>query len=432
MPLLLAWMALLGADRVDLFGTQGPFTLTPFLVLSPLVMASEWRRRRRAGTPVRVPPAMPQLVLLVTVLLTCATASVLSSRDLPRSASRLVQLLLLLGGSAGVLLSIGDRPQLPALLARMARWGIGLSAVASLLQLLVLAGVVPGEIPEGAPVVRLTPFLYAGIIPRLSGLVLDANRTGLLLLLYGWLEATGDDNPARRTRWLVGVALLLLFTLSRSALLALAGMAVVLLVARQRRDRAVGARPAHSAVAPVLAGAVALLVAVGAAALLGRPDWREQAADVGATLQQRFTVTEGSSRDHLRLLLRGVDVGTRSVPAALGGIGYGSAHVELQDFFPGDRYGNFHSLYVGAFAEMGALGVLAVLALLAVSLRRPATRPPVAAAALFGVFYSTLAEPTFWVLLLLAWMPPEGDPASAPPTATTTPTAAPRMAPSTS
>lgn len=441
MPLLLAWLALLGADRVDLFATRGPFTLTPFLVLSPLVVASEWGRRRREGHVLKVPPLTRRLMLLATLLLACATASVLASRDLERSAVRLVQLLLLLSGSTGVLLSVRDRPALPELLARGARWGIGVSAAVSVLQLLVLLQLVPGELPAGAPVVRLTPFLYAGIVPRLSGLVLDANRTGLLLLLYGWLEATGDRHPGRRARWLALAALLLLFTLSRSALLALGGMAVVTLATRWRAASRTGVRgreasgvwAAPSRVVPSLVVAVALLVGAGAAALLGRPAWRDAAADLGATLQQRFTVREGSARDHLRLLDRGVDVGTRSVPAALAGIGYGSAHTELQDFFPGDRYGNFHSLYVGAFAEMGAAGLLALLLLLASSLRPAATRAPVVAALLFGVFYSTLAEPTFWVLLLLAWVPPEPEaPSSTPPKATTAHTATPRMAPSTS
>jgi len=268
MPLLLAWMALVGADRVDLFGTRGPFTLTPFLVLSPLVVVGEWWRRRRTGSTLQVPPVTRRLLLLLTMLLACATASVFASRDLPRSAARLVQLLLLLSGSTGVLLSVRDRPNLPEVLARGARWGIGVSAVVSVLQLLVLAGVVPGELPAGAPVVRLTPFLYAGIVPRLSGLVLDANRTGLLLLLYGWLEATGDPVASRRARWLALVALLLLFTLSRSALLALGGMAVVLAVARwrafsrpdARRPHAVGrGAGAHARVVPAVAASVALL-----------------------------------------------------------------------------------------------------------------------------------------------------------------------------
>ena len=426
MPLLLAWVALLAADRVDLLGTRGPFTLTPFLVLSPLIVAQEWWRRRGAGVPLVVPRMAQRFVLLAVLLLACATLSVFASRDLPRSAARLVQLLLMVGGSAGVLLSIRDRPQVPALLARGARWGIGISAAVSVVQLLVLAGVVPAEIPAGAPLLRLAPSAYAGIVPRLSGLVMDPNRTGLLLLLYGWLVATGDDHPGRRARWLALVALLLLLTLSRSTLLAAAGMGAVVLLARAVRGGAVGrAFVSHGAVGPTvgvtarggmvrggtaLIPLAALLVAAASAALLWRPAWREAAAQVGGTVQQRFTVQEGSARDHLRLLARGVDIGTRTVPAAVRGIGYGSAQVVLQDFFPGDRYGNFHSLYVGAFAEMGAAGTLAVLLLLGASVMAARSRgvahaAPVVAAALFGVFYSVLAEPTFWVLLLTAWVP---------------------------
>jgi hypothetical protein len=396
-PLLLAWVALLAADRVDLLGTRGFFTLTPFLVLSPLVIATEWWRRRRAGVALVVPPEARHLLLLATLLLACATLSVFASRDLPRSAARLVQLLLMVAGSAGVLLSVRDRPQLPALLARGARWGLGVGAVVSVVQLLVLVGVVPAEFPAAAPMVRLAPSAYAGIVPRLSGLVMDPNRTGLLLLLYGWLVATGDDNPARRARWLLLAGVLLLLTLSRSSLLAAAGLLLVVLWQRRTSP----AVPAHGARAPsALLPMGALVVAVAAALLLWQPAWWDATAQVGRTVQQRFTVQEGSAQDHLRLLARGVALGMHDVPQALRGIGYGSAHTALQDFFPGDKYGNFHSLYVGAFAEMGVAGTLAVVLLLAGALRPRATRALVVAAALFGVFYSVLAEPTFWVVII--------------------------------
>jgi hypothetical protein len=399
-PLLLAWVALLAADRVDLLGTRGFFTLTPFLVLSPLVIATEWWRRRQAGVALVVPPEARRLLLLATLLLACATLSVFASRDLPRSAARLVQLLLMVAGSAGVLLSVRDRPQLPALLARGARWGLGVGAVVSVVQLLVLLGVVPAEFPASAPMVRLAPSAYAGIVPRLSGLVMDPNRTGLLLLLYGWLVATGDPNPARRARWLLLAGVLLLLTLSRSSLLAAAGLLLVVLWQRRTSP----ALPANAASAPsALLPMGALAVAVAAAALLWQPAWWDATAQVGRTVQQRFTVQEGSAQDHLRLLARGVELGTRTVPEALRGIGYGSAHTALQDFFPGDKYGNFHSLYVGAFAEMGVAGALAVVLLLAGALGPPATRALVVAAALFGVFYSVLAEPTFWVVMMAGW-----------------------------
>jgi hypothetical protein len=448
--LLLAWTALLAADRIDLFASRGPFTLTPFLVLSPVLIASEWWRRHKAGTPFQLPAAAQPLLLLATLLLACAAGSVLASRDLPRSAARLVQLLLMVAGSTGVLLSIRDRPHPLRLLARGARWGIGLGAVVSVLQLLVLAGVFPAELPASAPIVRLAPSGYAGIIPRLSGVVTDPNRTGLLLVLYGWLVAVGDHRPARRMRWLAVVALLLLLTLSRSALLAVTGMASVTMVHAWYRARRTGQPLAgNGSVPPVAAplavpvavpvALVALLVAVASAAFLLHPGWREGAAALGDTVAQRFSLGEGSARDHLRLLQRGVDVGTRTVGAAVHGIGYGSSHVVLQDFFPGDRYGNFHSLYVGAFAEMGVLGAMALLLLLGRSLRAAPTRGLVVAALLFGVFYSVLAESTFWVIVSLAWVPLAWEPpataeapSSVPPKATSTVTAAARMAPSSS
>jgi hypothetical protein len=53
--LLALWIALIGADRIDLAGGHGPFILTPFLALSPLVLVAEAARRQRSGTYVTIP-----------------------------------------------------------------------------------------------------------------------------------------------------------------------------------------------------------------------------------------------------------------------------------------------------------------------------------------------------------------------------------------
>jgi hypothetical protein len=52
---------------------------------------------------------------------------------------------------------------------------------------------------------------------------------------------------------------------------------------------------------------------------------------------------------------------------------------------------------------MGVAGLLAVVLLLAGALGPPATRALVVAAGMFGVFYSVLAEPTFWVVMMAGW-----------------------------
>ena len=70
--LLLAWMALLSADRVNLLGGRGAFVLTPFLVLTPLVISAEWLRHARAHRAVTMPRNAVVFLLLALTLVALA------------------------------------------------------------------------------------------------------------------------------------------------------------------------------------------------------------------------------------------------------------------------------------------------------------------------------------------------------------------------
>ena len=93
------------------------------------------------------------------------------------------------------------------------------------------------------------------------------------------------------------------------------------------------------------------------------------------------------------------------MPRALIGLGYGSSYLVLDDIFPGNRYGNFHSLYVSMFAESGVFALLLIVVLLAVPLaRRGPYRALVLGLVVFNVFYQATVEPAFWAVLALAWL----------------------------
>lgn len=420
--LISCWFALLAADRIDLLGGTGPIVLTPFLLLTPLVVAGALWQRLRYGTVFRIPPSAGVFALLLLALVTLVLISVFVSNDVTRSATRVSQLIIISFGALAVWLSIRDRHDAQAVVVRGARAGVLLFAAFNIAQLAALAALLPGHWPSSQlSLVSLVPDVYAGLIPRLSGPVVDSNRGGLVLVLYGMLLATGLR--VNRWPWLAGTAVLLLLTLSRSSLLAGATGLLVLLFRHVRQ------RGGLIQIPPALLVAVATSVIVTTGALLVSPAVRAVGARAVQPLGQRFAVTEGSSRDHLRLLQRGLSTATRSVPATLHGIGYGSSHLVLQDFFPGDRYGNFHSVYVGLFAESGIFALLALLLLMALPVVRDAPLAPlVCAVAVFGVFYGALAEPTFWTALVAGWIPL--DETSSRPNITNSPTAAPRIAPS--
>jgi hypothetical protein len=176
-------------------------------------------------------------------------------------------------------------------------------------------------------------------------------------------------------------------------MLGLMGTTLALLLSGRRlrvtRRRAVGA---------------ALVLAAICAGLLASPRTAVKVGDTLEPLGQRFSTREGSASVHLGLIERGVEIATESPKNALIGIGYGNSFAYLQDYFPGDKYGNFHSLYLTLLAECGGVALLLGIALIAFAVLRGGIYIPlVAGFAFFNIFYQTSAESIFWFSLVLGW-----------------------------
>ena len=102
--LLVAWVALLGADRIDLLGGEATFVLTPFPVLTPLYLVFETvvmavQRKRLA-----LPPATGAYCLVLLVFVSIVLLSTLLGLDIIMSARRSLLLLALCGGTLMVAL----------------------------------------------------------------------------------------------------------------------------------------------------------------------------------------------------------------------------------------------------------------------------------------------------------------------------------------
>lgn len=390
--LLITWIALIGADRIDLLGARA-FLLTPYLVLTPLVLGSELLRRHLGGRPIRLSRQAVSFLTLSLVLLAVVGTSVFVSPEIAKSASRAALLMMHLAGALAVVIVASDRGHLERLFERGAVAGLLLFALFDALQLANLVGAVPDVWRLGTISVDLLPSTYGEIVPRLGGTVGDQNRSGLVLLFYGWFVGY---RPGRGPRpGLLALAFLLsVLTLSRSA--AIAGLATFVVLVLERRVRSVSAGFLFM---------LSLAFTTAAVTLLASPATR---AWVGTALEpfaQRLSVDEGSSQEHLMLIGRGIKEATESLPRLAIGLGYGSAYTVLQDVFPGNRYGNFHSLYVTIFAESGIVALLCILLMFAVPLVRGGPyRALVAGAAVFNLFYQAQTDPAFWVILTLAWL----------------------------
>lgn len=390
--LLVLWMALVGAVRLDLAGGALPVVLSPYLVLTPVVIGALATRRLMQARPVRVEWSALGYLLLVSLFFAAVGASTFVSVDADATLARGALLILQFGGATAVALLLhDDAPALDAL-RRGAMLGVAIFALLDVMAVLSFLGVLPQELPLLGAKLRLDSYGYAGIIPRLSGASIDPNNAALLLLVYAYL--------APRTRALA--VALLLATLSRSGVLAALAVAAMSAWQFGVAHRRVSALRLLTVV--VLAIGV-LEVAVRSSTVL------EQMARAAAPFAERIGLGEGegSASDHQALIVRAADEGSRSLTRAALGVGWGAAYVVLQDMFPGNRYGNFHSLYGTAFAEAGVLAFIAVLLLLFVPLGRVTPwRPAVAGFIVFNMFYQATTEPVFWLLLALAWVVREG------------------------
>ncbi|HVZ50019.1 MAG TPA: O-antigen ligase family protein, partial [Gemmatimonadaceae bacterium] len=307
-------------------------------------------------------------------------------------------------GTWAVLVLASDRDDLAAFLGRAAVVAVAVHALANVAELGALLGRVPATVHVGPAAVTLEVFVY-GAIPRLTGFVADPTRAGWTFLVLGWLVAAGEHRPALRRSTLAIVGVLIAATLSRSAMLGAATTIGMVALTRRRLRLRAGWLVAASACAAALA-----------VALYWVPSGSERYLDTLEPLAGRFSASEASASEHVTLIARGLEEATSSPGRFALGVGYGNSYLVLQDVFPGNAYGNFHSLYVTMLAECGIVALLAVVVLLGWPLvEGGALRPLVAGAAVLNVFYQVNADPTFWLVLALAWMASENPASRTPP-----------------
>jgi len=392
--LLALWIALLAVDRIDFLGGEGGFILTPFLVLTPLLLVFEGFRilESRAGIQLQH-QGRPYLVLML-FFLSIVLISTLLAQDLLISAKRSALLSFLGISTFAVAVTVSGREDSRRALVAGAKLGLIIAVVFGVLEIFTFISNLSEPFRFGFLTIDLWPHTYYGIVPRISGQVMDANRGGLLMVFYLFILLRWDRPGFRRWGWLTLGSVFILLSLSRSAVLM--GMITIFLMWSEGRKFRVNRR----AVFAVLIGLV-----VSAGWLIASSSTRSSIVQGLEPLAQRLSPTEASTQEHFLLLGRGVEEGTESVKRATIGMGYGNSYMELQDIFPGNKYGNFHSLYVTMLAESGVLALIISLTLLIYPLGLPGVwRPLIAGLVAFNIFYQTLAEPLFWFALAMAWL----------------------------
>ena len=241
-----------------------------------------------------------------------------------------------------------------------------------------------------------------GGLPRFSGLVGDPNRAAVnivLMLFSAYLFSRGQSRRVVLSwyYYVLGVVLVLA-TISRTGLVYLLLFGVTILRhAKQwrRRSRIVQTLAISTFTAAALG--FALWGITSATSPKDSSPLISQVTEALAYASERRT----STRTHLNLWVRGWEVSSENFKSLLLGKGWGTEYVYTQDFFPGNKYGNFHSGYVSILVQTGILGLF----FYAIYLLQPAIRDFnwvlfTIGIAWINLFYQYNAEALYWILLI--------------------------------
>ena len=379
-------LALSPVDTVDLAGGLLPFLLTPFLLLSFLVVATglfglPFLRTSRYALQGAFLDYWPLLGIALAILV-----SVIFVDEDPEKLSFKRALLTLWIIFFGVYLVRKLGPVFPDVFISAAKLYLFLDALAVLLQVFIFYRGVALP-PSLAPFIELLPWSVAGY-PRFNGLVADPNRAAvILILILGLLYFLYRSKGKRLHLGLMLLGLLLiLLTISRTGYVSALLLITILWLLHAR------AKAWHVLI--ILAGVVVLVLVLipgfGELPLL----YQVQNALFSSEDRQQSTFT------HFALLKMGSELLLRDANNFLVGAGWGTAYVYTEPFFPGNKYGNFHSGYITFAATTGIFGFLFYLACLLWPLLRRLPWWPLAVPLLWAnLFYEYGAEPLYWTVL---------------------------------
>jgi hypothetical protein len=397
---LVGSIALIGADRIDLLAGKGTFTLTPFVVLAPLLFSLSALNNGMAGrftfaTTPAIQRMMPYFSWLIVFLFLSSIATIFGI-DPERGVMALIDLFLVSLLSLFIAVRILSDPEPDKLILTSITTGLVVYFVFCIGECVAWShGIIQGA-EGGSWLESMFAAKTLFWMPRVSGSTVDANRSGFVLVMY--LALLDHFVPkSRYTKFLrFAIAIFILLAISRSAILC---WIAYLLFSKSSWIRRTSWQKIAWASGLAM---VCLLAAIYYRTEIGTLFDAWQVTDI---ISDRMSGEEGTSGgDHIRLIQLGFDTWTSTPHTVIAGTGLRSAPRVLGNFFGDDKNGNFHCLYVTALAELGlpAFLVLMVLFLYPLAARKGAL-PSIAAIMIFNAPYQSHMEPIFWLVLALAW-----------------------------
>lgn len=396
-------IALIGADRIDLLAGHGFFRLTPFLLFAPLVVLirllfMSWGKGFRFPITPPLRRQIPYIVVFVLFLLV-SFASTIFGINPDRGILSLLDLVLVSALAYCLSVRILADPAPEKLVVRSVT-----SALVVWLFFCIGTCIAWSQgffRLQDEPASSIGSFFAPtatvfALAPRLSGVSLDSNRAGFILVMYLVLldRFAANTRYTRFLRFMIGLFLVL--AVSRSAMLCY--FAYFLFSTNIWARLNTWRFALKAAVILLLCSSIGFVFRNEISGLLDL--W--QVSDV---VSDRLSGEQGTSGgEHLELIERGLKIWSSSPRTVIAGIGFAGSPRYLSDIFGESKYGNFHSLYVSILAELGLPAFLLLMLLLGYPMfGRKGAAPCIAAIAVFNIALQSYMEPFFWMAIALAW-----------------------------
>ena len=380
-------------DVIDLLGNIGSFHLTPFLLLSMLyvlLFAFEQVTKRALGLS---PPShrlfdSTSVVVAFFILLIWTSVLFLSTDTQNLAVNRAIYTTWLILFAR--LFVAREQLFLPVIIAWALRIFIICDAISVVIQMIIdlngwpLPGVVFGLETSGAK------YFF-----KPSGLVLDANRSSVTLILFMGLAFLTkvylkDGKGLGRGYYVLGI-ILSLITISRTGIISLAIFGTIVFIQSRRKLKVLGV----SLMAMIILGGMSLLYLTLTKSLSA---FVEQAQLALYSSEAR----QGSTSIHFHLLANGIGEFFGNAKIFLLGAGWGTEYEFTKDFFADSKYGNFHCEYVSIAVQTGIAGLACVLFLIAKPLLIGLEWKPLTFIILWScIFYQYHGDPFWWIVLMV-------------------------------
>jgi hypothetical protein len=395
--LYILWFAFLGADRIDLFGGQVNFIVTPFLILSLLIILAWVFLNSIQAKPISIGIFKngPFLYILIASLLIVTCTSILLGNGVGIGAKRFALLFFQIGISVILLSLILSNKDSKRILIKGAYLAIGINLLFSIVQYLIWfkSGFIQSIASTLYPYIKLHSSVFSHFAVRPSGYSLDPNRGSLLLICYSFIIYIFDNHSFKKTAVLWIASILVLLSLSKSSIISLFIFVSILFIQKTGKMRYISKLSLYL-----------ILFFVVISLNYSRVNDILTQFQVSEIIVQRLSIDSGSSAAiHLAYIERGFDVLSSSIKNFFFGIGYSNARSVLMDL-DSTYYSNFHSIYITFLAEVGIIGFVLIMMIHFIPLFYAKKYIPIILAlGFFNIFYQLSSEPLFWIILIMAW-----------------------------